>query len=279
MTLFEVYKKSLTQLKNPDTEEINIRILLCEINGLKTMSDFYLRKDEEIRDLPRFNEYFERFLNSEPVQYILHKTQFLGLDFYVDNRVLIPRQESEEVVDFALKKIKEKFGNNSIDVADVCCGSGVMGLTIAKKINVNRLYLSDISKDAIDVAKKNATDLNVNAETFVANSLDGLIKNNLKVDVLISNPPYILENEPVDESVLNNEPHLALFADKDFSVYKSIISNLKNINKNNLLVVFEIGLNTRKVVEKYINDYYPEAEYQFIKDMNGKERIVYIFLK
>ena len=77
MTLFEAYKQSLKSLKNPDVEEINIRILLSEINQLKTMSDFYLQKDEEIRDLPRFQGYFKRYLDGEPVQYILGKTAWM----------------------------------------------------------------------------------------------------------------------------------------------------------------------------------------------------------
>ena len=74
MTLFEVYKQSLKQLQNPDIEEINIRIILCEINSLKSMSDFYIKKDEEIRDLPQFQSFFNRYLKGEPVQYILGKT-------------------------------------------------------------------------------------------------------------------------------------------------------------------------------------------------------------
>ena len=87
MTLDEVYHQSLKRLKNPQLEEIDIRMLLSDINGIESMSSFYIRKDEEIHDLQRFNELFERFLNSEPIQYLLKKAQFYGRDFYVDNRV------------------------------------------------------------------------------------------------------------------------------------------------------------------------------------------------
>ena len=276
MTLFEVYKQSIKRLENPDVDEIVVRILLCEINSLKTMSDFYLHKDEEIRDLPRYQSFFDRYLSGEPVQYILGKTEFLDNEFVVNKNVLIPRQESEEVVSFAIKKIQEVFGNQEIDVVDVCCGSGVMGLSLAKKVNVKSLTLSDLSPEAIEVARVNMLKLGINADLCVEDALNAFDK---KVDVVISNPPYILKSEKVDKSVLDNEPHLALFADNEFSVYKSIINKLNSIKKDQLLCVFEIGANTRKVLEKYILNTIPNCSYEFIKDMNGKERILSILIK
>lgn len=279
MTLIEAYKESLKKLKNPDIDEINIRILLCEINSLKTMSDFYLHKNDNIRDLHRYYSYLDRFLGGEPVEYIIGKTSFFGNEFFVDNRVLIPRQESEEVVDFAIRKIEEYFPNKKLTVADVCCGSGIMGISLAKKCNVNHSYFVDISKDAIDVTNINLVKNNVLGQTFCGDCLEPLISNNIKVDVLISNPPYVLKDESVDKSVLEYEPHIALFADEDFSIYKRIISNLEKIKNNSLLTVFEIGLNTRKVLEAYLNDTFPNYQFEFAKDMNGKERILYIFIK
>lgn len=279
MTLFEAYKQSLKSLKNPDVEEINVRILLSEINQLKTMSDFYLRKDEEIQDLPRYQSFFERYLVGEPVQYILGKTTFLGLEILVDKRVLIPRQESEEVVDFAIKKAPEIFGNKKISILDVCCGSGAMGISLTKHLNVEHSYFSDVSKDAIDVCSSNLKANNVLGQTFVGDALSPIQNAGIKVDLLISNPPYILENEPVDESVLKYEPHLALFSDDKFSVYEKIISNLNNVKRGELLAVFEIGINSKKPLEDMIKKYHPLSEYGFIKDINGKERVLYIYLK
>ena len=276
MTLFEVYKQSIKRLENPDVDEIVVRILLCEINNLKTMSDFYLHKDEEIRDLPRYQSFFDRYLSGEPVQYILGKTEFLANEFVVNKNVLIPRQESEEVVSFAIKKIHEVFGNQEIDVVDVCCGSGVMGLSLAKKVNAKSLTLSDLSPEAIEVARVNMLKLGINADLCVEDALNAFDK---KVDVVISNPPYILKSEKVEKSVLDNEPHLALFADNEFSVYKSIINKLNSIKKDQLLCIFEIGANARKVLEKYIFDTIPNCSYEFVKDMNGKERILSILIK
>lgn len=279
MTLFEVYKQSLKQLQNPDIEEISIRIILCEINSLKSMSDFYIKKDEEIRDLPRFQSLFDRYLKGEPVQYILGKTTFYNNEFVVDKRVLIPRQESEEVVDYAIKKAHQVFGNKTIDVTDVCSGSGIMGISLKKNLNVNKLYFSDISKDALDVCKKNCNNLKVNADFYNGDSLDELIKNNVRIDLLISNPPYILRKEKLDNSVLDYEPHIALFSDEDFSIYKKIIVNLHKVAKETFLAVFEIGTYSRSKLEEIIHKSIPNAEYKFIKDINGKERILSIILK
>ena len=279
MTLFEVYKDSLNKLKNPEVDEIAIRILLCEINHLKSMSDFYIKKDEEIHDLQRYQQYFERFLNGEPVQYILKKDVFYGNEFYIDNRVLIPRQESEEVVKFAIDKAKEVFGDRVLRIADVCCGSGIMGVSLSNNLKTASVIFSDISKDAIDVCKINSSKLSTKTKYYCGNALNNLIENNDKVDVLISNPPYILKSEQVDGSVLKHEPHIALFANEEFSVYKDIISHLADIKDKQLLVVFEIGINCRPVLEQYIKKTYPKCEYGFVKDMNDKERILYIYLK
>lgn len=279
MTLFEVYKQSLLKLENPDIEEINIRIILCEINSLKSMSDFYIKKDEEIRDLPRFQSFFNRYLMGEPVQYILGKTTFYNNEFIVDRRVLVPRQESEEVVEFAIKKAHQIFGNKTIDVADVCCGSGIMGISLRKNLNVDKLSFSDISKDALDVCKINCENLKVKAAFYNGDSLNELIKNNIKVDLLISNPPYILRKEKLDNSVIDYEPHLALFSDDEFSIYRKIISNLNKISKETLLAVFEIGTYSRPKLEEIIRESIPNAEYEFTKDINGKERILSIVLK
>lgn len=279
MTLIEVYNQSLEKLKKPDTEEIVVRILICEINGIKTMSDFYLRKDEEIRNLPRYQKLFNRYLKGEPVQYILRKTEFYHNEYVVDNRVLIPRQETEEVVDFAIKKARKIFGSKPIDIADVCCGSGIMGISLARNLNVDKVHFTDITKDAIDVAKANCGRLDASVNFYCADALDALIKKGVKVDVLVANPPYVLKDEFVDDSVIENEPLLALFTEDDFPVYKKILMNMYKIQKEPFLAVFEIGTYSRPVIEKYIHVYIPRCEYGFVKDMNGKERILYIQFK
>ena len=267
MTLFEAYQKGLKLLKNPEIEEINLRILLCENNGLKSMSDFYIHKDEKIHDLQRFNQELQRFLSGEPVQYILNKSSFFGNDFYVDRNVLIPRNETEEVVDFAIRKIKEKFGDKKVKIVDVCTGSGCIGCELFKHANVERVYFSDISEKAIEVAKKNSQKFGVIGTYQVSDCLEYL---NEPVDVVVSNPPYILNKEEVDQSVLDYEPHIALFVDDELSVYRKIIE--KAVSLEVPLMVFEIGYDLVEKLTKLTKEIASEYKVEFIKDINGKFR-------
>ena len=279
MTLYEVYKESIKKLANPDTDEISVRILLCHNNGIKSMSGFYIHKNENIKDFPLFSSQFERFLKGEPIQYILGETEFLGLDFFVDERVLIPRQETEEVVTQAYLRALQTYGDHVINVADICCGSGVMGITLAKKLKVRYLFMSDLSEDAIEVAKKNAKRNDVIANFFVGDACDEIVKAGAKVDLLVANPPYILNKEDVDESVIKYEPHLALFADDELTVYKKIFEALPKIKNKTLLCVFEIGYDLKEKLTKLLEKTVKNATFGFAKDINGKERILILELR
>ena len=279
MTLYEVYKDSLKKLKNPDVDEISVRILLCHNNGIKSMSGFYMRKDENIRDFPLFLAQFNRFLAGEPIQYILGETEFLGYTFKVDKRVLIPRQETEEVVMQAYLRALEKFGDRVINVADVCCGSGVMGITLAKKLKVRYLFMSDISKDAIDVTKENAKQNDVIANFFVGNACDELVKAGAKVDLFVANPPYILNKEEVDESVLKYEPQIALFTDEKLGIFREIFKNLSKIKNKEMLCVFEIGYDLKDKLTELIKETLKNVTFGFVKDINGKERILILEIR
>lgn len=279
MTLYEVYKDSVKKLKNPDSDEIAVRILLCHNNGIKSMSGFYLRKDENIQDFPGFLRQFEEFLAGKPIQYILNETEFLGLNFYVDERVLIPRQETEEVVTQAYLRALQKYGDKVLNVADICCGSGVMGITLAKKLKVRYLFMSDISPDAIEVSKKNAAALDVIGNFFVGNACDELVKAGAKVDLLVANPPYILKKEDVDKSVLDHEPHLALFTDENLSVYRDIFKALPKLKDKELLCVFEIGYDLKEKLTEIIKETLKNVTFGFVKDINRKERILILDLK
>ena len=279
MTLFEAYKQALTKLKNPEVDEISVRILLCHNNGIKSMSGFYIHKNENVRDLPVFLANFQRFLDGEPIAYILGETEFMGYDFYVDNRVLIPRQETEEVVAQAYIRALKIFGDHVINVADVCCGSGVMGITLAKKLKVRYLHMSDISADAIEVAKKNCVRNDVIANFYVGNACDELVKAGAKIDLFVANPPYILKKEDVDESVLKHEPHLALFTDENLGVYADIFAKLPLIKNKQMLCVFEIGYDIKDKLEELIRKTLRNCDYAFRKDINGKERILILMLR
>ena len=279
MTLFEAYKDAVKKLKNPESDEISVRILLCYNNGIKSMSGFYIHKNENIKDFALFSTQFQRFLNGEPVQYILNEANFLGDDFYVDNRVLIPRQESEEVVTQAYLRAMQEIGDHVINVADICCGSGVMGISLAKRLKVRYLFMSDISSDAIEVARKNCATHDVIGNFFVGNACDELVKAGAKVDLLISNPPYILNKKEVDESVDKYEPHIALYADEELSVYRDIFKALPKIKNKKMLCVFEIGYDLKEKLSELIKQTLKNVSFGFVKDINGKERILILEIR
>lgn len=279
MTLEEAYKEALEKVENKEIDEISIRILLCANNSLPTMSSFYFHKKENVMDLPKFNRDLQRFLNGEPVQYILENSNFLGIDLHVDKRVLIPRQETEEVATQAYIRATKLFGDKVLNIADVCCGSGCLGIYLAKKLQSRYVFFSDISSEAIDVAKENASHNDVIANFYVGNALDPLVEAGAKIDLLVANPPYILNKKEVDKSVLDYEPHLALFADENLSVYRDIFSKLSLIKNDKLLAVFEIGYDLKERLIKLIYETLPDCTYAFAKDINGKERILVINLQ
>lgn len=278
-TLFEVYKEACKKLENKQKDEINIRMLLCANNNLNSMSEFFVHKDENVEDLQRFNSNLSRFLSGEPIQYILGEAEFFGCKFNVDKRVLIPRQETEEVALYALRKIMRVFPNKKIMLADVCAGSGCIGISLAKHIDVAGLFLSDISQDACDVCLDNIAKNEISGYVLHGDALKPFIKHGIKLDVIVSNPPYILNKNDVDKSVLTYEPHNALFVDEELSIYRSILLDAKEVMNEKLLIVFEIGYDLKDKLIKLLQEINLDCEFTFTKDMNDKYRIFSLLLE
>lgn len=278
-TLFETYKNACLKLKNKEREEINVRTLLCYVNKLNSMSEFYIKRNENILDLQEFNRLFDRFLEGEPIQYIIGETEFFGVKFNVDKRVLIPRQETEEVALYALRKIASVFGDNPIALADICTGSGCLGISLAKHTKINELYLSDISEGAIDVAVSNLSRNNLTGYVLKGDALEPFIKHSIKLDVIIANPPYIINKDDVDFSVIKYEPHNALFTDDSLTVYRSILSDVKKVMKDKILIVFEIGYDLKDKLISLLQELQLDCSFTFRKDINGKERIFSLLIE
>ena len=188
-------------------------------------------------------------------------------------------EETEEVVAQAYLRALQVFGDHVINVADVCCGSGVMGISLAKKLKVRYLHMSDISADAVEVAKKNCVRNDVIANFYVGNACDELVKAGAKVDLFVANPPYILKREEVDESVLKHEPHIALFTDENLKVYEDIFKALPKIKNKQMLCVFEIGYDIKEKLIELMHKILRNVEYAFRKDINGKERILILMIR
>ena len=217
-------------------------------------------------------EAIERYKNGEPVQYIIGDVNFYGNTIKVNKDVLIPRYETEELVEKTIKKIKNKF-NKKIDVLDLCTGSGCIAITIKKEINSN-VTATDISSDALEVAKKNVNLNNVdikliNSDLF--NNIDG------KFDCIISNPPYISYDEEIDEIVKNNEPNLALYAPNNgLYFYEEILKNIKKYLNDEFIIAFEIGYKQGESLVELANRYLNNVTISVEKDLQGRDRFLFI---
>ena len=250
------------------------RILLAELigkNPLELLS--YLDEQVPIDKAELFKKAVIALKEGKPLQYIMQHINFYGLDFYIDERVLIPRFETEELVENTIKYIERNF-KEPIDIIDLGCGSGVIGLTLEKKLSSRTLDLVDISKEALDVTKINCEKLNSKANLIESDFFE---KVSNKYDLIISNPPYIMNNEEIEQIVKDNEPHLALYAGDDgLDSYRKILSSIKNHMKDKCLIAFEIGYKQKESLIKLINENLEDIKIEVKKDLSGKDRMLFI---
>jgi release factor glutamine methyltransferase len=191
-----------------------------------------------------WNAFLEQLKLEIPVQYLLEKTSFYGLDFEVNENVLIPRPETEELVSWVLESQKGTENSQNSKILDIGTGSGCIAISLAKNSKNAQVYALDVSEEALATAKKNALNNNVEVQFILQNILE--TENlNQSFDIIVSNPPYVrnLEKAEIKKNVLDNEPHLALFVeDNDALLFYRKIAQLaqKNLNQNGQLY-FEIN--------------------------------------
>lgn len=219
----------------------------------------------------KYPDNYEKLLEIYPPQYLVGNVDFLNFLINVDKRVLIPRFETEYLVEKTIKLAKEKF-QRKINIIDLGTGSGCIAIALQKLLDSTVTAL-DISQDALSVAKENAKKCDAKITFFCQNMIDPLPD---AYDIIISNPPYIPENGYVEKIVLDNEPHLALFAKDDgLYFYKQIINNhFSRLTKGGFMA-FEIGDNEREKLENFIKN--KSYKYEFSKDLQGLDRYLFIF--
>lgn len=218
----------------------------------------------------RLNKMVERLKQGEPWQYVLGRCEFFQRDFEINSDVLIPRQETELVCEQLLKRIDKKM-----QVLDLCCGSGVIGITAALEKGAN-VTLADVSEQALKVAKRNAKRNKAKVEIIQSDMFKNLAG---KCHAIVCNPPYIETDviDTLDDSVKKYEPHLALDGGKDgLDFYRILAENApKHLTKKGLMVL-EIGYNQGEAVSQILND---KFDVQVLKDYSGNDRIVIATLK
>lgn len=255
---------------------IHAKVLLADLLGINQL-DLINHLDEQVnKDIENvYKRRVQMLRENKPIQYIMENVNFYGNKFYINENVLIPRFETEELVENTLQLLKENFKDKPINIVDLGCGSGVIGLTLKSKLPNSNVTLVDISKEALEIAKKNSKDLNIEVEFINNDFLEGKTQ---KFDCIISNPPYIKTNEEIEEIVKNNEPHLALYAGEDgLDCYRKIFKNIKNNLKENYLIALEIGMTQKDDVIKIINSSLNDNPIIIAKkDMQGRDRMIFV---
>ena len=251
------------------------KILLAELIGKNPLELLnYLDEIVSENKVEIYKREIEALEKGIPIQYVLGTVNFYGNIFDIDKRVLIPRFETEELVEQTIHYIK-KFFTNPVDIVDLGCGSGVIGLTLEKKIPTKSVDLIDISEEALKDKNKNCEKLSSRANIIHNDFLDNIEK---KYDIIISNPPYIKSNENIDEIVKNNEPEIALYAGEDgLDCYKKILKNIKKNMKEKCLIAFEIGYEQKNDIIDLANKYLVNIKIECKKDLSGKDRMIFIF--
>ena len=250
---------------------------LCSDRNINLYLDIDKEADEEVNIL--FHDGMKRIMNNEPMNYVLGYSYFYGYRFIVNDGVLIPRPETEELVGLVLSGYDEHFKDKDITVFDVGTGSGAIAIALKKEEPHLNVYASDISKEALEVAKKNAENNDCDITFFEGSMLEPFIEKGLKAQILVSNPPYIKTVETIESSVYDYEPHVALFGGSDgLKFYRQILEAADQVLSSDGLIFFEMGYDLKEPLSDLVKYYLPDSVIDVYKDINGKDRMMKICL-
>lgn len=282
MTAFSESVRKYEELcKKNDVPSETVMAFLVELSQ-RERYDLYLHYEEEMpAELEKeFNEGMARILKQEPMEHVLGYSWFYGYKMIVNEDVLIPRPETEELCANILGRMDEYFlGNETIECTDVGTGSGAIAIVLAKEEPKVHMSATDISEEALVTARKNA-EINAAEIQFTAGDmLKPLIAAGTKLDVLVSNPPYIPAQEKMEKSVVDYEPHVALFGGEDgLKFYRMIFEDCQKVLKDKAFMAFEMGWDQRERMSALVEEILPGTRYEILKDMNGKDRMLFVYL-
>lgn len=243
-----------------------------EINKLY-ISDLEINVKQEQIDILNKN-LKDYYLDKIPLQYIVKKQTFYNEDYFVNENVLIPRYDSEVLVEKAIEYI---IKYNLKNMLDMCCGSGCLGISIAKNSKIENVLLADISNKALEVTNKNIENNNVSDKCKTINSdLFNNISISNKFDLIISNPPYIKKDEILNlDEYVKKEPIIALDGGvSGLEFYEKILDNGQNYLKENSYIIFEIGFDQLEDIKVLVSNYDKYDIIEMVKDYSGNDRVV-----
>ena len=279
MTYQKFIKEMQEKAFEAEKEESAVILILEFVTQLET-NFLYMKMNEEIEEdiINKFNDIFDKYLyDNKPVQYLIGYSTFYGYDFIVNEDVLIPRFETEELVENVLYRYDRHFKGQKVDVCDLACGSGCIGVTLSLEEKNMNVIASDISEAALAVAKKNNEKLGGTVKFLQGDMLEPL--KGYKFDIFVSNPPYIPNDELVDPLVKDNEPNIALFGGSDgMKFYDIILRGVKPLLKDKAMIAFEHGFDKREEMISLANKYFPGSKVEVLKDLEGKDRMTFIYV-
>lgn len=224
----------------------------------------------------QFTNAIEAHVKGHPVQYITGVEEFYGRIFEVDESVLIPRPETEELIVGTIERMQKLFHKQELTLADIGTGSGAIAITMKKEWPNLDVTATDLSVAALATARKNAKNLQAEL-TFAEGDLTAPIAHQ-KWDVVLSNPPYIAFDDmpSMSDVVVEHEPHSALFAEEDgLILYRKLAEQLPSLMNTPGLIGLEIGYTQGETVANYFREHFPQAKVSIVKDINGKDRMIF----
>ena len=273
MKLAQIFKDFEEKLIAQGEEAESLSFVYRSLKKLSfTVFVFSLQQEVTEEEKQFVEEIYKKLAEHIPAQYIIGHAEFFGMQLKVDERVLIPRPETEELVELILTENPEK----NLKVLDIGTGSGAIALALAKNRLDWSVTASDISQDALELATENANAQNLNL-SFIKSDCFSEISS--KYDIIVSNPPYISreDQEEVGLNVLHSEPHLALFADEDgLAIYRRIAEDSKDYLNDGGKIYLEIGYKQGQSVPDLFRKNFPEKRVRTLKDQFGQDRMVVI---
>ena len=275
--IYKAQNRAFSLLEEKGVDSGSVRLLLQHITGFSHAA-LLANLQSELTEIEskQFWQQIDELAEGKPIQYVIGYESFYGRIFTVDEHVLIPRPETEELVYGALERKKRLFKNQDLKCADIGTGSGAIAVTMKLECPTLHVTATDISRDALNIAEKNATDLQAEIQFRQGDLAEPLA--NEKWDIILSNPPYIGQDEVAEmtASVFTHEPHLALFADEDgLACYRKLANELPSIMKIPGLIGLEIGYLQGEAVKALFHEAFPDAVIDIVQDINGKDRMIF----
>lgn len=279
MTYHSLLNEGRERLAKSGAGEQAAILLLNELCAKKDINLYMAMEDHPDAGIETdYLEGIHRMEKGEPLGYVLGYENFYGYDFIVNPDVLIPRPETEELAANVLAYADERYsGLEHPMVFDVACGSGAIGIVLSLEEEKFDVIASDISEPALKTAIQNNDQLGGRVSFIQGDMVKPFIERNLHCDILVCNPPYIPAQEKMEHSVVDYEPHVALFGGEDgLQFYRSVFADAPQVLNPGGMMAFEMGYDQGERLLALARSQFPEAECIVEKDLSGKDRMLFI---